>query len=258
MLTCPHHWLTNPVGICVIGVGGTGSALVDGLCALDATLRQIGHPGFRITCYDADRVQAHNVGRQRYTPADVGLPKVAVLTHRMGLFYGTAISGVPKHYGPKTRSSADLYITATDSAPFRANFPGWHTGARSALWADLGNGANDAQFVIGSLGRSDAATYIPNVVDLFPELRDAEFQASQQDVPTCSAEEALMAQSFPINRAIAGYLVDLLWQVIRHGSSQHQGVFCSVAPPSVSLIHANTETWAQFGWKPPRKRRAAA
>lgn len=255
MLTCPQHWLSERIRICLIGLGGTGSALLDGLCALDATLRQLGHPGFSIVCHDADSVSLSNVGRQRYTHADVGLPKCTVICHRMGLFYGTDVTAIPQHFGPRTRQrDADLYITATDSASLRASFPMWLRHSR-ALWADTGNGERVAQLVVGHLHESPHQPYIPNVLDLFPELTDPEFQASQKDVPTCSAEEALRAQSFPINRAIAGHTIDLLWELIRHGSARHHGVLCSVAPPSVSLIEATPAMWAQFGWQAPSSRK---
>lgn len=262
MFVTPAHWLTARIRIALIGCGGTGSALLDGLCALDVTLRQLGHPGFQIVCFDRDAVSAHVVGRQRFTHADVGLNKATLLAHRMGLFYRTDISAVPDHYGPRSRCSADLYITATDSAPLRAAFPSWHRHMR-AVWADCGNGERGGQMIWGSLGtRPDEEGYLPNVLDLYPELSDSAFQASQADIPTCSAEESLRAQSFPVNRAVAGYAVDMLWQLIRHGSAPHNGVLFTVSPPSVSLIHANAASWAQFGWQAPatlkaKKQRAA-
>lgn len=249
MLTCPSRWLDNAVRITVIGCGGTGSALIDGLCSLDSTLRQLGHPGFQITAVDGDHVSASNVGRARFTMADVGLNKAVLLAHRMSLFYGTDIKALPDHFTARTQSSADLFITATDSAKLRAAFPDWIGRYSRAYWLDAGNGDRTGQLVWGSLGDPSANGYLPNVVDLFPELRDRSFQAAQREVPTCSTEEALRQQSWPINRALALHMSDMLYQLIRHGSCEHNGLFCSVSPPSVSLIPATPESWAQFGWQ---------
>lgn len=257
MPICPSRWLDATVRIAVIGCGGTGSALIDGLCSLDATLRQLGHPGFEITAQDGDSVSASNVGRARFTMADVGLNKAILLAHRMSLFYGTRIKGVPEHFTAGNRQNADLYITATDSAKLRADFPRWIGPYSRAFWLDAGNGDRSGQLVWGSLGDPTSEGYIPNVVDLFPELRDKSFQAAQREVPTCSTEEALRQQSWPINRALALHMSDMLYQIIRHGSCEHNGLFCSVSPPSVQLIHANNESWAQFGWRAQAQAKAA-
>lgn len=69
----------------VIGVGATGSHVVDGLLSL-------GIRGSKIHVYDFDTVEEHNIANQFYTIADVGKPKVSALKELMLQKYGEEIN----------------------------------------------------------------------------------------------------------------------------------------------------------------------
>ena len=245
----PADWLDGPIRIALIGVGGTGSHLADALCSLHTTLIALGHPGFEMTLWDGDVIQASNVGRQRFTKADIGQHKSILLAHRLRLFYDVPVTAKPEHYTGRG-DTMDLYLTATDSVKLRAEFPRMHPYSR-AFWIDVGNGEASGQVIGGHLGDPQRAGYVPHVVDLYPEILDAAFQRSEAAVPTCSTEEAIRAQSWPVNRAAAQHVADFLWQWIRTGRMTHNGVLFTVSPPTVSLIPATPASWAQFGWVAP-------
>lgn len=80
----PQH----PVTVNLIGAGGTGSQVLTCLARLDTALRGLGHPGLFITVYDSDIVTEANIGRQLFSPSDIGLNKAQCLVTRMNNFFG--------------------------------------------------------------------------------------------------------------------------------------------------------------------------
>lgn len=74
--------LEGRVKIHLVGVGGNGAQMAACLARLDIAMKALGHPhGLHVTAYDADRVSEANVGRQLYSPADIGRHK-AIVTMR--------------------------------------------------------------------------------------------------------------------------------------------------------------------------------
>ena len=87
----PQH----PVTVNLIGAGGTGSQVLTCLARLDTALRGLGHPGLFITVYDSDIVTEANIGRQLFSPSDIGLNKAQCLVTRMNNFFGNDWKAVP-------------------------------------------------------------------------------------------------------------------------------------------------------------------
>ena len=90
-------------------------------------MRALGHPhGLCVTAIDDDVVSEANVGRQLYSPADVGQLKAAVTIHRLNLFYGLDWQCAPSRleqfwlrYGDSTQRVADILISCVDSKAAR-------------------------------------------------------------------------------------------------------------------------------------------
>jgi len=245
----PESLLDQVVSIALVGAGGTGSALTDQLASLEATLVQLGHPGFDVTVYDPDRVTATNLGRQRFTRADLGLHKAIVLVHRINLFYGVRWKAHPGGAEDSPRGPAPaLLLTCVDSAPARIAVARW---ARSeynpTLWLDCGNGALQGQVVLGHLGgeRSALASRLPNVLDLFPELHEMK----DDDTPSCSTAQALRKQALPVNRVAATIALDLLYSLFRFGRLEHHGAQFTVDPLRVTPIPIDPKAWELYGYR---------
>ena len=140
-LTLPPHWADHRVAVHVIGAGGTGSALLDSVASLDATLRRLGHPGFALTIHDGDSVSASNIGRARYTPNDVGYNKAILSAHRFNAFHELDWTASPANAEPGDLEDADLVITCVDKARFRTALAAhYRRRPTPALWLDMGNG----------------------------------------------------------------------------------------------------------------------
>jgi hypothetical protein len=80
---------------------------------------------------------------------------------------------------------------------------------------------------------------LPNVLDLFPELRDAE-RLDADEAPSCSAAAAQAAQDLFINRRVAVAASDLLWQLVRPGRISAYGFFIN---PTVTRVSPEVCRW---------------
>lgn len=218
------------------------------------TLRALGHPGFDVAVYDGDCVAAHNPGRQRFTAMDVGANKAVVLVHRINAFHQLAWKAVPRHYvvDPNHRWGYDLFITAVDLAMFRVDLARAYANASSTvLWLDMGNGPDLGNAILGHLGRPRVGLHLPNVFDGFPEL--ASMEAVDREAPSCSAEESLRRQEWPVNRVAAMTGAALLWDLFRHGAIQTHGAFFRLRPMSVQPLAIDPATWGFMGWTAPAR-----
>jgi PRTRC genetic system ThiF family protein len=267
VFTIPEVWMDRVVRILLVGAGGTGSQLCDQLASLEVTLRRLGHPGFDVKVLDADEVSASNVGRQRYTEADIGSPKAALMVHRINLFYGLDWEARVERYDPTAyHLGYDLIVTAVDKAAFRAAMGRRHQDADGeTLWLDTGNGATSGNVVIGHLAKPRRGQRLPNVFDLFPEL--AGMTATDAEQPSCSTEEAIARQEWPVNRCAAQIATELLWTLFRHGRITTHGAFFQLNPMRVQPLAIDPEAWRFLGYEDPslpkesapmRKRKRAA
>lgn len=258
---CPSDWIDGAINITVIGCGGTGSEVVDGLSRLHHALIHLGHPrGLELTLWDGDEVSETNIGRQRFAPSDVGMNKAEVLARRYGMIFGQRISWAERAFGEDDLSdlAADLVITATDKASFRAwlgdalDHIGSHGDYAPMLWADTGNGDMTGQVVMGHAWKA-GESWLPNVMDLFPGIR----QMPDDDAPSCSMEEALRSQAFGVNRWSADCLMSMLWRLLRHGSIQQHGATFDLSAMRVSPIMIDPVGWSLYGYESPLLDRAA-
>ena len=248
----PSNWIEQSINVVLVGVGGTGSEMLDGLVRLHMALVKLGHPGLCVTVYDADEVSPANIGRQRFYPGDEGQNKAILSVHRINLFNGLDWRAMPCWFDPDERMSGwdtiDLLVTCVDKASTRADIgfevqntpPYWRS-----LWLDTGNDSNTGQCILGTLGR--ATPKLPTVFDLYPELDSME----DDDEPSCSFEQAIQSQDLLINRVVADAATDLLWQLIRHGQITHHGAFVEVSPMRVTPLPIDPKVWASLGWREP-------
>lgn len=255
----PAHWLQQPIDVVLVGVGGTGSEMLDGLVRLHMALVKLDHPGLRVTVFDADEVSSANIGRQRFYPGDEGQNKSILSVHRINLFNGLDWRAVPRWFDPMERMSGwdrfDLLVTCVDKASTRADIGkavAEHASYRHGLWLDTGNNHNTGQCILGTLGRT--APKLPSVFDLYPELETM----VDDNEPSCSFEQAIQAQDLLINRVVADAATDLLWQLIRHGQITHHGAFVEVSPMRVTPLRIDPTVWASLGWREPAGREPQA
>ena len=242
---------THPITIKLIGVGGTGSIMLARLARIDHALREVGYPGLHVTAYDSDTVEDANVGRQLYTPSDIGGYKVVHAVNRVNRAFGLLWEGIPMDAMPDGEDiQGNIIISCVDNARFRTllgrSLKRPYKGSdylTNYYWLDLGNSRDTGQFILGSLFNEDRkldrddfenVDKLPNILDFFPDL-DA------QDIPTlqghgCSFADKLNEQSLFINDVLVAHASDSLFRLLYHKQIQKHGAFVNLESGKVNSV----------------------
>ena len=155
-----NAFLLEDPWITVVGVGGTGGFVAEGLCRLfqgrEATIVLVDH----------DRVEPHNLLRQNFYAEDVGRFKSQALAERLARAYNRGIGysthpfqsyestgyydlgypGLPDDYYGKC-----LVIGCADNAAARKAMSGCLSGDRRRWLIDAGNDTNWGQVLVGNI-----------------------------------------------------------------------------------------------------------
>lgn len=253
--------LTRRVRVHLVGCGGNGSQILSGLARLHLSMLSLGHPGgLDVTAFDFDTVSESNVGRQLFSPADVGLNKAVVLTHRLNAYYGLDWKAMPTVYDKEALrangryySPPDIVITCVDSAKSRREIHEMLDGidSDSIYWLDMGNEATTGQVVLGETRpcgtrkeRREGSTRLPVVTELYPELLDSSIPES--DTPTCSLAEALDRQELFICQSVATFALQMLWTLFRKGGLDFSVQFINLENGIVSPLPIDPSSWERF------------
>jgi len=233
---------TNPVTVCLIGAGGTGSQVLTGLARMSHSLQQLGHAGFQVSLWDDDIITDANRGRQLFAECEVGLSKAAALITRTNRFFGTAWKAIEKPFTANTAiGRAALYISCVDTTAARFEI----AEALSELdlntsrsdtpryWMDFGNGKDTGQVILSTIGTIQQPASekflpigsLPQVTEEFSELL---LQGDSEDLPSCSLAEALEKQDLFINSILSQMGCSLLWQLLRQGLTTERGFFLNL------------------------------
>ena len=245
MIHYVHPALTERFNVTVVGAGGNGSQMLTCLARLHHAITALGHEGFELTVYDPDTVSPANIGRQMFSPSDVGAAKVDVLITRINSFFGLAWQARPVRFD--THDRADLVIACVDSPKSRAEVRRLIHSVPYLL--DLGNRAADGQALLGQIlpargkdavGRLD----LPDPYKLLPELVNT--QGKQDDAPSCSLAEALARQELFINDDVTRVASLILWNLLRHGQISWHGAFVNAASGRRAPIAVDPDVWARM------------
>lgn len=246
----PNH----SVEVHLVGAGGTGSLVLAELGRIDHALRQLGHPGLHLTCFDPDEVSEANIGRQLFSPADIGENKARILVERVNRFYGLSWESRPRVYEERSSGVPKILITAVDTASARIAignmFQGIKENKRPYYWLDFGNRQNDGQTILGTMqkigqpdvGPSCSASRLATVIEMYPNL--AQEDRSQDQGPSCSLGEALNRQDLFINRVVASFGCTILWKLFRNARISVCGCFVNLESLRVNPL--SVEHSSQF------------
>ena len=248
-----HPYITNPVHkitIDLVGLGGTGSQVLNSLARINVALLGLNHPGIHVRAWDADEITTANMGRQLFSPADVGLNKALVLVTRVNRFFGFDWQAMTRNYNGAQTSN--ILITCVDTAAARVQI-GTVMGTKAHrsvaptdqpyYWLDLGNMQKTGQVIIGTLDtipqpktEHKTTRVLPTVIKKFPQLKKLK---EEKQGPSCSLAEALEKQDLFINSTLAQFGCNIIWKLIREGQLQYQGCYVNLETLSVNPIKIN-------------------
>lgn len=234
---------TNPITVCLIGAGGTGSQVLTGLARMSHSLQQLGHAGFQVSLWDDDVITDANRGRQLFAESEVGLSKATALITRTNRFFGTAWKAIAKPFTADTATgSYAIYISCVDSAAARFGIAevlndlnvSSHRADTPRYWMDFGNSKDTGQVVLSTIGNikqpsSDKFVPVGSLPQVTREFTELLLQGDSEDLPSCSLAEALEKQDLFINSVLAQMGCSLLWQLFRQGFTLERGFFLNLA-----------------------------
>lgn len=250
--------LSSKVEVALVGCGGVGSQVLTGLARLHTALVALGHPGgLEVTAYDPDTVSESNVGRQLFSPADVGVNKSVLLIHRLNAFFGLNWTAKPCRFPEQRMANPHIIISCVDTKAARREIASYCKRTHVPIyWLDMGNNLSDGQIILGQPGFGRRITkgnqpILPTITDLYPIIMD-ESVPEDDDGPSCSLAEALERQDLFIGQSIATFGLQLLWSLFRNGGLDHHGYFVNLKAGRVTPLPVDAETWKRFI---PRKKR---
>ena len=240
--------------ILVVGCGGTGSFVAEGLCRL------LINTDISLILIDPDRVEPHNLIRQQFFSGDVGKFKSQALAERLARQYGRAIgySVYPYMYdlihenwggGLATRAAQGIIIGCVDNVAARRSIAEeWNYGN---WWIDAGNGYSSGQVLIGNTPhvhglegcfdrKKQEVVALPIPTLQLPSLL-APPTIPVEDTRDCA--EAVMAeeQSPVINQAMATLVLEFMYRLL-HGTLCWMGAYLDMEAGTMQTVPAEPET----------------
>ncbi|WP_448672498.1 PRTRC system ThiF family protein [Sphingobacterium multivorum] len=239
---------TNPIEVCLVGAGGTGSKVLTALMEMNHSLLALGHAGLQVRLWDDDVITEANLGRQRFAECEIGLKKSVALINRANRWSGTNWKAETVRFGmnlnsrPPQNAEATIYISCVDSVQARFAMADMITNMKVSgfrrtqpkYWLDFGNGKDTGQVILSTIGtiqQPDSQKYVtvgrlPFVTEEFGELLRTSEQTD--DTPSCSVAEALEKQDLFINSTLAQMGCSLLWNLFRYGMTEYRGFFLNL------------------------------
>jgi PRTRC system ThiF family protein len=209
--------------IALIGCGGTGSHIAQGLARLAAHCRDSGGPQIALAFMDGDTVEHKNVGRQLFSVADVGKNKAQVLAARFSSVFGLHIAAFPQMLGDHniTHHGYGILVGAVDAARGRQYLNNQLHNWGWRLWVDCGNHESSGQVIAGSTGRVGVLKgafklpglcgQLPTAPVLYPELLKVAPVVKSAD---CAAAMQDNAQSLMVNQMMAAIALQYIHQIV--------------------------------------------
>lgn len=259
--------ITRTINVVVVGAGGTGSRVIEGLACLHRAIKAKGHPfGLKVTVIDPDTVSEANVGRQAFYPCDVGRSKAHTLVNRVNMaLNGEAVwtASCSMVTSETSLQDAQIVIGAVDNRKARLSILRAleNAGGGTRYWLDLGNRVSDGQVILGEVTsrkrKTDDRERLPHAGELYPDLIDPGMETAD-DAPSCSLAEALERQALFINPAVCVQAMNLLWLLLTKGELQFHGAFINLEFGTVLPLRVDPAQWARFGVVRDVKKRKAA
>jgi len=211
------------------------------------------------------------MGRQLFSPADVGMHKCSVLIGRINRFFGTDWESVPMLYTSKAGiNTANFTISCVDTGAARKEIKTHLLAAvtkstpkvpikaprhftyidkdrlepyeQPYYWMDFGNMMDRGQVVIGTVQKITQPAKsefkclqtLPTIDKLHPDI----FKDSKKDDqgPSCSLAEALNKQDLFINSNLANMGLGILWKMLRELRIQYHGLYLNLNTMCVNPI----------------------
>ena len=225
----------HPITVTVVGVGGNGTQVLNDLAKIHCSLQQLNHPGLMVYAIDNDKIEQTNIGRQKFSQADLGQYKAVVAITRLNRFYSLDWRAIPERYKTGKKTS-NITISCVDNVKTRTLIEMMFTNSNNTddylnpyYWLDFGNCRDFGQFVLGSRPidqpKPSNVDFLKNVLQMFPDMEKNEDIAE----PSCSTREALAKQDLFINTVLVSTGMNLIWTLLTKYRITHHGGYVNLS-----------------------------
>ena len=244
LIDTPHRITVN-----VIGAGGTGSHMLTNLAMINEALKRLDRQQLHVSVFDPDNVSETNIGRQAFSPADVGGNKAKILVNRINRFYGLAWEAYAEHYPDNdilqsysaNHYTANVTFLCVDNVSTRQKsiqflkdiaYDSLFTNyAKPYYVIDIGNGRDFGQVILSTIARTDqphSIRKVNRIVTIAGINYDDETFDFDDDAPSCSTMEALTKQDLFVNKILADIAGNMFWQLMFRYSIDYSAVFVNL------------------------------
>ena len=247
-----YHYLAQYIAstqhkVCIglVGCGGTGTHVLTNLAAMNSAFIKLGRQPLHVFVFDPDIVEEHNIGRQMFSPADIGKNKAVILVERINRFFGFNWDAYPikfdENMDKDSMATVNIMITCVDTAKSRREIGKYivsnlkkkeedrHYNRPHKLyyWMDIGNSADYGQVILGTTAKvKQPSTKSPSILPCWNE----EFKGvrDKKEEPSCSLAESLQKQDLFINKIMASYATNMLWQFLKSYRIHYRGIYVNL------------------------------
>lgn len=244
--------------IIVVGCGGTGGFVAEGLCRL------LIDRNIPIILIDYDRVEPHNLIRQNFYAGDVGKFKSQALAERLSRQFDRRIGFsvypymhdlIGEDYGGGLMRPAvqGIIIGCVDNADARRTIA--QTLAHSNWWLDAGNGLSSGQVLLGNAKDitmleggfnrdSMEACRLPIPTWQLPSLL-APPTREKPDDRGCAEAVAAEEQGPVINQAMATLVLEFVHRILK-GTLTWMGAYIDLEAGTLQTVPTDPTTIARM------------
>lgn len=226
---CPYVLPAGqPISVCLVGCGGTGSHLAMSLARLAIHVRKGGGPPLQLCFVDGDTVERGNLGRQLFSPAELGRNKAVTLADRLNAALGLTIQVVPAMATAEllrelvpSYQTAGILVGAVDTPSGRRALHQALAQQSWRLWLDAGNerswgtvllgSATERWQLAGACALGGLCTALPAPTLSYPHLLEDQLL---DEVDACAPAMRDERQSLMVNQAMAAIAGQYLYQLV--------------------------------------------
>ncbi len=255
--------IINPVdivSITIIGMGGTGTRLIQELVRMNIMLLKLGHIGLHVTVMDGDKISSSNIGRQFYYKEDIGEFKAETITKRINRNFGFNWFSINKnfYYHANLMSNNLMYsnivVSCVDVIEPRIQLnnllkkvssDGYHDSDETFYSIDCGNSFNQGQVICGTVKNIKqpimknliTVPKLKGIFEIFNTETIEKAKEGEDQQASCSTFEALQRQDPFINSMIATLAARIIWNLIKEHQLTEHGYFVNLeeSTPIISL-----------------------
>lgn len=243
----------------IVGCGGTGSLVAEGLCRL------LINSDLALMLVDFDRVEPHNLLRQNFFAGEVGKFKSQALAERLSRQYSRKIGysvmpyerdmfDEPMGAGMYHKAMSLIIIGCVDTSEARRSITDSMNSNWNNWWLDAGNGHHSGQVLLGNTGKLDGlkesfdiASHTVSKLPL-PSLQlPALLIPPVEKIRPRDCAEAIEdhEQSPTINQAMSMLVVDFMYRLLT-GRLTNMGAYIDLDAGTMQTVPATPMSVARM------------